>query len=120
MDEDDIPEGTTVIGAAQGQDHTPQPYLFRLKTGEHIAVNKDVFRIGKERSYVDYCVRDNPTVSKSHAYIVKRQGECFLVDTNSTNHTFVNSMMLRSNTENKLKHGDEIVFANEKFEFKML
>ncbi|MGN0142578.1 MAG: FHA domain-containing protein, partial [Roseburia sp.] len=38
--------------------------------------------------------------------------------TNSTNHTFVNGLMLASNVETELNHGDRIKLANEEFEFR--
>ena len=107
---------TTVLGAA-----TPaapvQPYLLRVKNNERIVLNKPSFRIGKERSFVDYFIADNTAISRSHANIINRDGEYFIVDTNSTNHTYVNGVMIRSNVETKLTHGTKITLANESFEF---
>lgn len=78
---------TTVLdaGAQKVQIH---PHLIRAKNNERIDINKPVFRIGKERSYVDYFIGDNTAVSRSHANIISREGEYFIVDTNSTNHTY--------------------------------
>ena len=105
---------TTVLNAGTV---APKPYLLRMKNNERIMVDKPVFRIGKERSYVDYFIADNTAISRSHANIVSRDGEYFIVDTNSTNHTYVNGTMIRSNTETKLAHGTKIMLANESFEF---
>lgn len=79
---------TTVLGASQAQ--IIKPYLLRIKNNERIELNKPVFRIGKERSYVDYFVSDNTAVSRSHANIINKDNEFYIVDTNSTNHTYVN------------------------------
>ena len=108
---------TTVLGAAQAQ--IVSPYLLRLKNNERIQLSKPVFRIGKERSYVDYFISDNTAVSRSHANILIKGTEFYIVDTNSTNHTYVNGNMLQSNVETKLEHGSKVRLANEEFEFFM-
>lgn len=108
---------TTVLGATAMTQ--AKPHLVRSKTGEKIDLNKPVFRIGKEKSYVDYFVGDNSAISRSHANIIIRDGDYFILDTNSTNHTFVNGQMIQSNVETKLTHGTAIRLANEEFEFKL-
>ena len=108
---------TTVLGTSQAQ--IIKPYLLRIKNKERIELNKPVFRIGKERSYVDYFVSDNTAVSRSHANIINRDNEFYIVDTNSTNHTYVNGSMIQSNVETKIEHGTKIRLANEDFEFFM-
>lgn len=108
---------TTVLGASQAQ--IIKPYLLRIKNNERIEINKPVFRIGKERSYVDYFVSDNTAVSRSHANIINKDNEFYIVDTNSTNHTYVNGSMIQSNVETKIEHGTKIRLANEDFEFFM-
>ena len=80
---------TTVLNNASQQSRRIAPYLIRSRNHEEIAVNKPQFRIGKERSYVDYFIGDNPAISRSHATIITRENTYFIVDTNSTNHTYV-------------------------------
>lgn len=109
---------TTVLGAG-AQKVQLHPHLIRAKNNEQIDINKPVFRIGKERSYVDYFIGDNTAVSRSHANIISRDGDFFIVDTNSTNHTYVNGGMILSNSETKLSHGTKIRLANEEFEFRL-
>lgn len=108
---------TTVLGTSEAQ--IIKPYLLRIKNNERIELNKPVFRIGKERSYVDYFVSDNTAVSRSHANIINKDNEFYIVDTNSTNHTYVNGSMIQSNVETKIEHGTKIRLANEDFEFFM-
>ncbi len=111
---------TTVLGAGAVQ--TPmqkQPYLVRLKNRERILLDKPVFRIGKEKSYVDYFISDNTAISRSHANIINKDEKFFVVDTNSTNHTFVNGEMIQSGAEIEILHGTKIQLANEEFEFKI-
>lgn len=110
---------TTVLNAVPKSTQSVMPHLIRLKNNEKIILNKPIFRIGKERSYVDYFVADNTAVSRSHANIISREGEYFIVDTNSKNHTYVNGKMIQSNAETKIVNGDKIRLANEDFEFKL-
>jgi len=96
-----------------------QPYLLRKKNGEKVFINKTIFRIGKEASYVDYFIGDNSAISRSHANIIIDGKEYYIVDTNSKNHTYVNGQMIQSNIETLLTHGSVIKLANEEFEFRM-
>lgn len=109
---------TTVLGVAPVATQ-PKPYLIRLKNNEKINLDKPVFRVGKEKSYVDYFIGDNTAISRSHANFITRDGAYFVVDTNSTNHTYVNGVMAQSNVETPLSHGDKVRLANEEFEFKL-
>lgn len=110
---------TTVLTAAQNPNKMIAPHLIRKKNNEKISLNKPVFRVGKERSYVDYLIGDNTAISRSHANFITREGEYFVIDTNSTNHTFVNGTMIQSNVETTITHGDIIRLANEDFEFRL-
>lgn len=94
-------------------------YLIRAKNNEKIMLSKPQFRVGKEKSYVDYFIGDNTAISRSHAVFVIREGSYYVMDTNSTNHTFVNGKMLQSNVETKIEPGDRIRLANEDFELKL-
>ena len=78
------------------------------------------FRIGKEKSYVDYFINDNTAISRSHANIITREGRYWVVDTNSTNHTYVGGQMIAGNTETEIVNGTRLTFANEEFEFKIM
>lgn len=96
-----------------------QPYIVRLRNNEKIYINKPVFRIGKERNYVDYFIPDNTAVSRSHANIINKNGSYYLEDTNSTNHTYVNGTIISSGVQTPIKHGDKLMFANEEYEFRL-
>ncbi|MBR4733745.1 MAG: FHA domain-containing protein [Lachnospiraceae bacterium] len=121
---------TTVLGGGSiGEttvlDMTPpakidKPYLLRIKNGEKIYVDKSIFRIGKEKSNVDYFIGDNPAISRNHASIICRAGVYYITDLNSTNHTFVNGEKLAGNVETKLDQGAKIRLANEEYEFKLV
>jgi pSer/pThr/pTyr-binding forkhead associated (FHA) protein len=95
------------------------PYLIRSRSNEKINLTAPVFRIGKERSFVDYFIGDYTAVSRSLAVFTARGGEYFVADMNSTNHTYLNGEMIRSGVEMKLEHGSKIRLANEEFEFRL-
>ena len=109
---------TTVLGVT-AEPNRMDPHLIRVKNNERVSINKPSFRIGKERSYVDYFIGDNTAISRSHANIESIDGEYFVMDTNSTNHTYVNGGMIQSNQRVKLAHGTKIRLANEDFEFRL-
>jgi len=109
---------TTVLNNVSPQTSV-RPTLVRRKTGENIAVSKTVFRIGKEQSFVDYCINGNSAISRCHANIIAKNGQYYVVDTNSTNHTYVDNKMIQSNAEQLITDGSVIRFANEEFEFKL-
>lgn len=93
------------------------PYLIRRSMNERISINKPVFRIGKERSYVDCFISNNGAISRSHADIIKRGNRFFICDRNSTNKTYRNGYMLTPEDEVEIFDGDILQLANEEFEF---
>lgn len=92
-------------------------FMIRMMNGERFEINRPVFRIGKERSYVDYFVANNNAVSRLHADVITRGGNFYIKDNNSTNRTFLNGAMIPVNIEMQIFDGDKIVLANEAFEF---
>lgn len=108
---------TVVLNAGMLENKVASPYLIRRKNNERIPINKPAFRIGKEKSYVDYFIGDNSAISRSHANILTRDGRYYVVDTNSTNHTYLDGSILKSNSEYEIVHGSKLRFANEDFEF---
>ena len=93
------------------------PTLFRVLTEETISINKPVFRLGKERSYVDYFVTNNIAVSRSHADIITRGSKYFVKDLNSKNHTYINNHELSIYMEVEIHDGDRLKLGNEEFIF---
>lgn len=91
--------------------------LERVLTDEIILISKAVFRLGKEKSYVDYFVSNNNAVSRSHADIIQRGKNYFIKDLNSKNFTYVNGQKIPIQTEIQIFDGDKIKLANEEFVF---
>lgn len=105
---------TTVLG---GQ-NIPTAYLIRKKNNERITISKAIFKLGKERRKVDYCIADNTNVSRAHADIVYRNGEFYVVDNNATNGTTVNGASVAAGQERKIANNDIIKLADEEFQFR--
>lgn len=94
---------------------TPTPYIMRRKNGEKVHIGKNIFKIGKDESCVDYCIRNNPTVSRNHADIVRKPDGFYIVDKGSLNHTFLNGKLVDPKRARKLKTGDLVQIADEVF-----
>lgn len=98
----------------------PTPALIRTRNQEKIIINKNVFRIGKSKTDVDYSVEDNVAISRVHAIIHKRDGACYIKDNDSTNNTYVNGTILKGEKEQLLMKGMKISLADEEFIFELL
>ena len=95
----------------------PCAMLIRRKTGERSDVKRPLFLIGKERQRADFWIADNEAVSRIHAGIVCKGDECYLIDRNSTNGTYLNERRIESGQEVLLKPGDRIKLADEELDF---
>ena len=119
-DDDDEDEDELTVILSEDMDlgaAKPEPYIVRKKTGEKIPVNQGIFKIGRQKSTTDYCVSDNKAIGRVHASILFRNGQYFIVDNDSMNHTFVEGVQIESNAESELKDGTKFALANEQFEF---
>ena len=113
-------EETSVLNNTKAPDTPKQPYLLRIKNGERIPITGNIFRLGKEEKFVDYVIHDNEAISRSHANIISRNGQYFLQDNNSTNHSFLNGQQCVSNVELPLQDKASIRLGNEEFQFLLL
>lgn len=117
---DDQEDATVMMGMGmhtQGQQMCP--YLVRRRNNERIPIQKDVFRLGRNQDFNDYVVLGNEFVGNSHCHILIRDKDCFIVDDNSKNHTFVNGVMVQPGSEVPLTHGQTVTLADEEFEFRL-
>lgn len=111
---DDYESGATTL---LSNNITSYPYIVRIKTYERADINKPIFKIGKEKRFVDFFVTNNTAVSRIHADIITKNGQYFVRDNNSTNKTFVNGAPIPVNVEIQINNGDKITLANDEFEF---
>ena len=117
-DESNETDETEILGQSNSVAHL-MPQLVRSKTKEKILIDKAQFRIGRDADFNDYAVHDNRHVGHTHCHVVIRDGEYFIVDDNSKNHTRVNGEQIPPCTEVKLAHGFHISIADEEFEFRL-
>lgn len=101
--------------AHQEEKKTEITNLIHEKTDTRVPVIRPVLKIGKKAGLVDYCIEGNPSISRHHADIVSRDGECYLVDRGSLNKSYVNGRLAEPNQEIPLNPGDKISLADEIF-----
>jgi len=91
--------------------------LIRRRTGQSVVINQEVFRIGSAGEYVDFYIADNPAIGGWHADITTADGNWYIMDRNSANHTYVNGVMAQPMQAVRLQNGEVITLADEDFEF---
>ncbi|MDE6434103.1 MAG: FHA domain-containing protein [Lachnospiraceae bacterium] len=119
--------GTSILSQALGStgilknNSAPKvnPYLIRTNTKERIMITKQNFKIGKATMGVDYTVKGNGAVSRTHAIITNKDGDYYIKDNKSTNHTYVNNKMVADGEGELLTHDCKIVLGDEEFTFKL-
>ena len=92
------------------------PYLVRSRTNALIPIEKTEFLVGKS-SECDYQIPDNRKVSRKHCSFRISNGECYIRDENSTNHTYVNGKMIQPGFAVMLKNDDYIRMGDEEFKY---
>ena len=110
-----IPE-TTVLNAAP---RLPNLQLVHVRDGSSVTITQPRFRIGRDPASVDYIINDNTAVGRQHVDLLLHDGACYVVDLNSTNHTYLNGEPLNPGTEYPLQDGDEILLGNEAFQVRL-
>ncbi len=93
------------------------PYLKRVSTDEIIKLTKACFRIGVKEIEVDYVIRNNTTISRSHADFIIDAGEFYVCDLSSKNKTFVNNRVIPPQTRVQIYPNDIIRLSDEDFIF---
>lgn len=92
--------------------------LLRRKNQMSYVLEKAEMSIGKSESN-DIYIGDNPAISRVHAIIRRADDNYFIRDNASTNHSFVNGIVLVEDQEKALSAGDRILLGNEEFIFKL-
>ncbi len=99
------------------------PSLILLKAPEGVTANKQIQLTGDNQVIgrdAEKCqiVIPHHAVSREHARIVAQNGQFFIEDLESRNHTFVNSKKSEPNTRTPLKADDRIKICDFLFQFR--
>lgn len=122
------PQGTLLFSADDLRQHareTESPCAVRASAQEPVleGINEGVrgLRLGLSagrksigRSPHNDLVIDDPSVSAFHAWIINHRGRCAILNTLSTNGTFVNDKRIHETT---LKRDDKVRFGQAEFVF---
>ena len=93
-----------------------QAILIPTAGGRPVRLEKEVTVVGRRRWVCDVYF-DDPTISKFHCLIMHTSdGLWFARDLGSANGTRING---RKITEEALRHGDELAFANQKYRWQI-
>ena len=93
--------------------------LIRLDTMQEIPIPNVIFRIGKNVGDIDYVIENNTSISRHHADIMRKGNEFFILDNNSTNHTYVNDKQAMPGEYVPIKSGDIIRLSDVSFQFEV-
>ena len=115
-DQGEPEEETPVVQTTSESYSNPVPYLVRIKTNELIPILHMEFMVGKSVN-CDYQIIDNKKVSRKHAIFRISNGECYVRDNASTNHTFINGQLLQPGVEVMLSNDDNIRMGDEEFKY---
>lgn len=97
----------------------PSAALIRIDTNEVMWLEKKELRIGSDPKKVDYCIKDNPAISRYHAAIVYKDSRFYIIDNHSTNRTFVNHSSIEPYSAVVLQDEDSVSLANTSFQFRI-
>ncbi len=93
--------------------------LIRLDTMQEIPISNVIFRIGQSAQGMDYGIENNTAISRHHADIMRKGTEFYILDNNSTNHTFVNGQQVMPGELFQIKGGDRICLSDLEFLFEV-
>lgn len=112
-------DGATEIRGSEAVSRQLFPHLVRKSNNERIPLNKPIFRLGRDVDFNDYAIVENRYVGHTHCHIVTEDGNYYVVDDNSKNHTRVNGQVIPSGQKIKVAHEDVIALDTEEFEFRL-
>lgn len=79
-----------------------------------IILSEGAIYVGKRKGESDV-ILDSPVVSRMHARLDIRDGQCFVKDLNSRNGTYCNGQRLNPQEERAFEEGDQIMFAQIRY-----
>lgn len=107
------------LDATQAMDNISgeKAFLVDRVHNKQLLVTKQSIVIGTDVNKADFIIRESNVVSRQHALLYKKDGCYFVTDNHSTNHTYVNEIILKPGEMRELSAGDIIRCADVSLEF---
>ena len=96
-----------------------QAYLIKKELSginDRIYIDKNTFNVGRDKSKSDFAIIKS-SISKQHATISCIGDRYYIIDNDSSNGTYLNSIRLQPNKSYDLNDRDDIIFADEHYQF---
>ena len=108
----------TVIGDLP-EDSAHGAFLVSLTDGTRLPITKDRAVVSRIPAIGDIVIADDH-ISSEHALILVKDGQYFVRDTDSKNHTFKNGSVIRPGDDVPLANGDEVRFWRLSYRFELI
>ena len=112
-DEDDDNDALTMVYADE-EEARPQCMLTRTSTGDKLGFDSLPVTLGRG-SAADVRIAGNPYIGRVHMRLLERDGEFYIEDLRSSNHTYLNGVQLLPEEPTMIQDGDTISLAREEF-----
>lgn len=112
-----------VIERTGGEDRTvmaKQPVMgcaLTEKSGQKILLNREMMIIGRQEGVADILIKDNTSVGRQHAKLIKLSSGYAVKDLKSINGTYVNDKKVIPDQPIALMNGDVLRVSDERFTF---
>lgn len=104
-------EGTTILSGNVCVE------IICTRTDQRVYMTGSSFKIGSSKS-ADFCIDDNPTISRIHALIELDSDGCFyIMDNNSSNNSYFEGVLAVPKTKYRLFSGSRFILSDEEFIF---
>lgn len=92
-------------------------FLIDRQNNMQLMLVKSTIVIGADGSKADFWIQNNRNVSGQHAILYQKNNKYYITDNHSTNHTYVNEVLLMPGDIRELSGGEYIRVANITLEF---
>jgi pSer/pThr/pTyr-binding forkhead associated (FHA) protein len=95
-----------------------QAYIIKNGLNDRVNIDKSNFIIGRDKSISHFVIMKS-SISKQHATISNIENKYYITDNGSSNGTYLNCIRLQPNKRYELNDKDNIIFADENYQFRL-
>jgi hypothetical protein len=95
-----------------------QAYIIKNGLNDRVNIDKSSFIIGRDKSISHFVIMKS-SISKQHATISNIENKYYITDNGSSNGTYLNCIRLQPNKRYELNDKDNIIFADENYQFRL-